>query len=111
MEAVNKALVEYGNTWNNSIPPTFINLYEPLQAEQNKKYKGIVKVEKALKYGSDPRHRINVFTPASGGSGKPVVIYFHGGGLVAGDNDSTPNIYSNLGEKAYWFVILMLYMC
>lgn len=106
MDALREALAKFGNAWTMEVPRTLLKLYEPLQAQQNQKYGSEIKVEKALKYGPDPRNRIDVYSPASGssgisgsGAGRPVVVFIHGGGLVAGDNDATPNIYSNIGEK------------
>lgn len=99
MEAVKKTLVELGNQWNDDVPPTFMKLYEPLQAEQTKTYQGKVKADKALKYGSDPRHRVDVYSPVEPSAApRPVVVFFHGGGLVAGDNDATPHIWANIGN-------------
>ncbi|CAN8102661.1 unnamed protein product [Discula destructiva] len=91
-------LAKLGNSWGPDVPPTFIKAFEPLQAAQNKKYGSDVKVEKALKYGPHARNRIDVYSPASGATGRPVILYIHGGGLVTGDNDLTPNIYANIGN-------------
>lgn len=102
MDAVREALAKFGNAWNNNIPPTLMQLYEPLQAQQNQKYGSDIKAEKAIKYGPDARNRIDVYSPASGGvSGKPVVLFIHGGGLNRGDNDVTPNVYANIGETPH----------
>lgn len=99
MDAVHNALAKFGNSWGPDVPPTLMAAFEPLQAAQNKKYGSEIKVEKALKYGPHERNRIDVYSPASGdASGRPVVLYIHGGGLVGGDNDATPNIYANIGE-------------
>ncbi|ROW04507.1 hypothetical protein VMCG_05044 [Cytospora schulzeri] len=102
MDAIRETLAEYGNAWNREIPPTLTKLYEPIQAKLNEKYAGQVKAEKAIKYGPDARNRIDVYTPvdtdASGGAGRPVVVFIHGGGLVVGDNDVSPNIHSNIGN-------------
>ncbi|KUI64430.1 Pyrethroid hydrolase Ces2a [Cytospora mali] len=102
MDAIREALAMFGNAWNNEVPPTLMKLYEPMQAKQNEKYAGQVKAEKAIKYGPDARNRLDVYTPvnpgASEGSGKPVVVFIHGGGLVGGDNNATPNIHANIGN-------------
>lgn len=107
MDELREALAKFGNAWNMEVPMTLMKFYEPLQAEQNKKYGSEIKVEKALKYGPDPRNRIDVYSPASGASasGRPVVVFIHGGGLVAGDNDATPNIYSNIGKTCPYIPI------
>lgn len=100
MDAVREALAGYGNAWNSDIPKTLTQLFGPLLAEQNKKYGDEIKAEKALKYGPDSRNRIDVYSPAAGASGRPVVLYIHGGGLVAGDNDVNPHMYANIGKMA-----------
>jgi acetyl esterase/lipase len=62
-----------------------------------------VKVARDLKYGTHERHRLDVFTPASGFEpSRPVLIFVHGGGFVGGDKQmpGTP-FYDNIG---YWAV-------
>lgn len=100
MDAVHAALAKFGNGWGPDVPPTLMKAFEPLQAAQNKKYGSEILVKKALKYGPHDRNRIDVYSPASGASGRPVILYIHGGGLVAGDNDVTPNIYANIGGSS-----------
>lgn len=102
MDGIRDALATIGNAWGNDVPPTLLKLFEPLQDQQNQKYAGQIKADKAIKYGPDERNRIDVYSPVNpeaseGGPGKPVVVFIHGGGLVAGDNDFTPNISSNIG--------------
>ncbi|KAJ0114567.1 carboxylesterase type b [Diaporthe amygdali] len=98
MESIREALAKFGNAWNNEVPPALAKLYGPIQAQHNKKYAGQIKAETAIKYGPDPRNRLDVYTPVeadtSGGSGKPVVVFIHGGGLVTGDN----TMYANIGN-------------
>ncbi|KAI7788549.1 carboxylesterase type b [Diaporthe eres] len=98
MEAIREALAKYGNTWNNEVPPALAKLYGPIQAKFQSKYEGQIKAETAIKYGPDARNRLDVYTPVeadkSGGSGRPVIVFIHGGGLVAGDN----NVYANIGN-------------
>lgn len=97
MEAIREALAKYGNTWNTDVPPALAKLYGPIQAKLNSKYDGNIKAETAIKYGPDARNRLDVYSPVeadkSGGSGRPVVVFIHGGGLVAGDN----HMYANIG--------------
>lgn len=99
MEAIREALANYGNTWSNEVPHALAKLYGPVQAKTSKKYQGKIKAETAIKYGPDPRNRVDVYKPVeadntSAGSGRPVVVFIHGGGLVAGDN----NLYANIGN-------------
>lgn len=90
MESIRETLAKFGNTWNNDVPPALAKLYAPVQAKVQSKYEGQIKAETAIKYGPDARNRLDVYTPVeadkSGGSGRPVVVFIHGGGLVFGDN-------------------------
>ncbi|PSR82845.1 Alpha/Beta hydrolase protein [Coniella lustricola] len=100
MDNVQQVLAKAGNSWSQDIAISLIKAYEPLQAQANKRYSSDVKTEKAIKYGPDARHRIDVYSPAgtTGAKSRPVVVFIHGGGLVTGDNDVTPNIYGNIGN-------------
>lgn len=58
------------------------------------------RVLRDLPYGTDPRHRLDVFAPASA-SRLPVVLFVHGGGYVGGDkgNEGDP-FFNNVGAWA-----------
>lgn len=101
MDAVHQALAKFGNSWSPDVPSTLMKIFEPLQAAQNTKYGHDITANKALKYGPHERNRIDVYSPAAGASGRPVVLYIHGGGLVGGDNDVSPNVYTNIGESKH----------
>ena len=63
-------------------PPATAPLYAPLQ--QKEPYRG-VKVDRDVKYGPADRNLLDLFTPEAGSSYRPVLIYVHGGGFVAGN--------------------------
>ncbi|MGX1353079.1 acetyl esterase/lipase [Bradyrhizobium elkanii] len=63
-------------------PPKTAALYAPLQ--QKEPYQG-VKVGRDVKYGPADRHLLDVFTPETAAPPRPVLIYIHGGGLIAGN--------------------------
>ena len=75
-------------------PPRTAPLYAPLQ--QKEPYQG-VKTERDVKYGPADRHLLDVFTPEANSSSRPVLIYIHGGGFVAGNrrNPGSP-FYDNI---------------
>lgn len=62
----------------------------------------VVQVQRDLAYGSNERQRLDVFTPAAGyDPARPLLIFVHGGGFVAGDKHSEGSpFYSNVGEWA-----------
>ncbi len=63
-------------------PPKTAPLYAPLQEKEP--YHG-VKVDRDIKYGPADRNLLDVFTPEAGSSFRPILIYVHGGGFVAGN--------------------------
>jgi acetyl esterase/lipase len=62
--------------------PNTARLYAPLQ--QQEPYQG-VKVERDVKYGPADRNLLDIFTPESASSPRPVLIFVRGGAFVAGD--------------------------
>jgi acetyl esterase/lipase len=76
-------------------PPKTAALYAPMQEKEP--YSG-VKVERDVKYGSAERHLLDVFTPEAHSAARPVLIYIHGGGFVAGNRRSPPGapFYDNI---------------
>ncbi|MDH3735322.1 MAG: alpha/beta hydrolase fold domain-containing protein [Gemmatimonadota bacterium] len=54
-----------------------------------------VTVTKDLAYGSDRRHRLDVYRP-DGAARAPVFVYVHGGGYRTGDRDINEEIYANV---------------
>jgi triacylglycerol lipase len=69
-------------------------LYAPLQ--QKEPYPG-VRIERDVKYGPADRNQLDIFMPETASSARPVLIYVHGGGFVAGNKHApgTP-FYDNV---------------
>jgi acetyl esterase/lipase len=61
-----------------------------------------VKVSRDQAYGSDPRHLLDVFEPHTTGSPRPVLLFVHGGGFVAGDKSRPGSPYQD--NVALWAV-------
>jgi triacylglycerol lipase len=85
-------LIEIGRTVD---PPKTAALYAPLQEKEP--YQG-VKVERDIKYGPADRNLLDVFTPETASTARPVLIFVHGGAFVGG-NKRGPNgspFYDNI---------------
>ncbi|WP_240636047.1 alpha/beta hydrolase [Caldimonas tepidiphila] len=64
-------------------------LYEPLLAKQPREG---VRRTTGLAYGSDERHRLDVYAPEAAAPGpRPVLVFVHGGGFVRGDKADRDN--------------------
>ncbi len=84
-------LLELGRTID---PPKTAALFAPMQ--QKEPYQG-VKTEREVKYGPAARHLLDVFTLEAGSPARPVLIFIHGGGFLAGNkrNPGSP-FYDNV---------------
>ncbi len=52
------------------------------------------------RYGPDPRHRLDIFSP-NGAGARPVLVFVHGGGFVGGDKTRPGAFYyDNIGQWA-----------
>lgn len=77
---IEKKLQELGAVIN---PPETAKLYGQLQEKEP--YQGI-KVARDLKYGTDDRQALDVFTPDQPpATARPVLMFVHGGGFTAGN--------------------------
>jgi acetyl esterase/lipase len=87
-----KTLAELGRVID---PPATAKLYAPLQ--QTEPYFGI-RIERDLKYGPAERNRLDIFMPQATASGRPVLIFVHGGAFIGGDKRRTPDspFYDNV---------------
>ncbi len=63
-------------------PPKTSALYIPLHEKEP--YAG-VKIERDVKYGAAERNLLDVFMPEANSAARPVLIFVHGGGFVAGN--------------------------
>jgi triacylglycerol lipase len=81
-------------------PPPTAALYAPLHPAT---LPAGIRVLRDAPYGPDPRHRLDVFAPAEGGGPRPILVFVHGGGFVAGDKrmQGQPAFYDNI---ALWAV-------
>jgi len=73
-----KKLAELGHVID---PPATAKLYAPLQ--QKEPYFGD-RIERDVKYGPDERNLLDIFMPQALTSGKPVLIFVHGGAFTRG---------------------------
>lgn len=62
-------------------------------------YRKIAKADLDQSYGSGARNRYDMFHPASGGSGAPLVVYIHGGYWQRGDRHDSGFIAKELNAR------------
>ena len=74
-----KKLAELGRVID---PPATAKLYAPLQ--QKEPYFG-ARIERDLKYGPADRNALDIFLPQALTTGRPVLIFVHGGAFVGGN--------------------------
>jgi acetyl esterase/lipase len=75
-------------------PPKTAAIFAPLQ--QKEPYQG-VRTERDVQYGPGDRHLLDVFAPETAASPRPVLIFIHGGGFVAGNKRSPGSpFYDNI---------------
>jgi triacylglycerol lipase len=80
-------------------PPAAKALYAPLLADAPRGGE----IVRDLAYGTDERHRLDVYRPLGANGPAPVVIFLHGGGFIRGDKqDREPvgNYFSRHGVLA-----------
>ena len=87
-----KTLAELGRVID---PPVVAKLYAPLQ--QTEPYFG-VRIERDLKYGPAARNLLDIFMPQNVTSGRPVLVFVHGGAFIGGNKRRTPEspFYDNI---------------
>ena len=81
-------------------PPGTGRLYGPLH--EREPYAGVT-IARDIKYGSDARQALDVFTLEPGASGaRPVLMFVHGGAFIAGNKKGPPGsfYYDNIGVWA-----------
>jgi acetyl esterase/lipase len=75
-------------------PPKTAAIFAPLQPKEP--YQG-VGTERDVQYGPGDRHLLDVFMPETSASPRPVLIFIHGGGFVAGNKRSPGSpFYDNI---------------
>ncbi|KAL5363012.1 Alpha/Beta hydrolase protein [Aspergillus floccosus] len=91
-------VAQFGNTWNLNVNAACEKFFEERQAAEPAP--SLLDIEKAVRYGPDSRHRLDIYwkAPQDDSHKIPVVVYFHGGGFRAGDNDISPHIHSNIAK-------------
>jgi acetyl esterase len=84
-----------GRAFNPDILKATYALFTPLQQRAPKDG---VEITKDIAYGEHERHRLDVFVPArKPAAPAPIVVYFHGGGYIAGERSPLPGlIYDNV---------------
>jgi triacylglycerol lipase len=88
------AIRRLGRAFNPEILQATYDLHAPLQRRAPKE--GVV-VTRDIAYGDHARHRLDLYVPDRMPTKAPVVVYFHGGGYIAGERSALPGlIYDNV---------------
>lgn len=61
------------------------------------------KVDVTLSYGSAEKQRVDLFRPASGGAGRPLILYVHGGGWAKGSHKMVAEKPAWASRMGLWF--------
>lgn len=87
-----KKLAELGRVID---PQATAKLYAPLQPTEP--YFGY-RIERDLKYGPAERNRLDIFMPQNVTSGRPVLVFVHGGAFIGGNKRRAPDspFYDNI---------------
>ena len=59
----------------------------------------------AVPYGSNPRHKLDIYTPEKGAANSPVVVFFMGGNWVTGERNDFAFVGRALASRGYVVVI------
>ncbi len=99
IENVHRRLDELGDAFNPDVIGENFKLFTPLH--QRAPFAD-VEILRDQRYGSDERHRLDVFRPKSGaGESRPVLVFVHGGGFIGGDKTmANAPVYDNVGAWA-----------
>lgn len=84
------------------LSPT-MQIYTELLQQNASAIHSVSKGRETFQYGQHPRQNLDIYTPKEASTNSPIILWAHGGGLVAGDkNLPIPGdiVYSNVG---YYF--------
>lgn len=89
-----------GKRFDREVLQKTMQLFLPLLAQTSRS--GIA-VDRDIAYGPDEQQRLDIYSPSGSERHLPVVVYIHGGGLVAGDKDeANTNGLVNSNVPAYF---------
>lgn len=77
----------------------------PIRLVNNLSPSGHYSVTENLVYGSDARHRVDVYVPRAVTQPAPLVVFFYGGGWREGDKDNYEFVASSLTQAGYVVMI------
>ncbi|GLA39791.1 hypothetical protein AnigIFM63309_007392 [Aspergillus niger] len=99
---IQQFILGFKSQWDGSVNSACQDFFEARHAYlESANPNPSIQSENNVKYGPDPRHRLDVFWPADATSTNatlPVVVYFHGGAFKLGDNTITPHMHANIGR-------------
>lgn len=90
--SIRAAVRALGPNFNPDVLRQTRDIYRPHIAETSR----AIAVHRNVEYGPHSRHRLDVYR--CGSNPRPIVVFVHGGGFVAGSKDEDGTFHRNVGE-------------
>ena len=84
LETVRAGVQQIGKQFNPRVLAATRDLYLPLQKQASRDG---VRIINDISYGNDELHTIDIYLPQEKPASAPIIVFLHGGGMVAGDKD------------------------
>jgi len=94
--ALRKLMAEIGPRWGEDVRGHVTLMVEEFGKVLVDAPRDGVTVTRDVRYGDHPRHEFDLYAPAAGGTGRPAVLFVHGGAFLDGHRNRTEQIYSNV---------------
>ncbi|MDH7799244.1 MULTISPECIES: alpha/beta hydrolase [unclassified Beijerinckia] len=94
--ALRQLMADVGPRWKDDISGHIRLMLDNFSALLKDAPKEGVEVRREIKYGVDPRQAYDLFLPQAAGTGRPAMLFVHGGAFTEGHRNRTDEIYANV---------------